>query len=84
MACNFILTVSFEKQFLIFFLSLFILRERASKRGGETETIPGRLHPASEELDAGLKLTNSEIMTRVDIKSQTFNGLSRSGAPSSF
>ena len=37
------------------------------------------LHGA--EPDAGLELTNREIMTRAEIKSQTLNQLSHPGAP---
>ena len=55
---------------LFIFLSLFIYfqrdrereRERES-RGGARERIPSRLHAISAEPDAGLNLTNHEIMT---------------------
>ena len=40
---------------------LFILRER--KREGEGERIPNRFCVVSAEPDAGLALTNHEVMT---------------------
>ena len=58
--------------FLLYFLSLFILRERGSVRAGEGaerereregERIPSRYHAVSAEPDAGLELTNRESMT---------------------
>ena len=53
--------------FFFFFLSLFILRERAlthkQGRGRETDRIPSRLGTASSEPHAGLEPTNWEIMT---------------------
>ena len=56
---------------------IFILRERAGEgqreRERERERIPSRLHVTSAEPEAGLELTNCEIMTRVEIKSQALN-----------
>ena len=52
--------------FLKILLSLFILRDRHSTSGGKEkgrERIPSRLHIVSTEPDAGLELTNREIMT---------------------
>ena len=59
-----------------FFLSLFILRERTQWgrcRGRERERqwIPGRLHTPRAEPDAGLKLTDSEIMTWTEVRRLT-------------
>ena len=47
-----------------FFLSLYILRERAGEeqREGERERIPSRLCTGSVEPDMGLELMNCEIM----------------------
>ena len=57
---------------------LFILERKSEQRRGregererERERIPSRLHIVSTELDAGLELTNREIMTWAEIKSQT-------------
>ena len=51
--------------FFFNFLSLFILRKRMrrvrAERGGR-ERIPSRLHTVSTEPNAGLELTNREIM----------------------
>ena len=53
-------------------------RERQSvsrggaERGGDTESEAGsRLRAVSTEPDAGLKLTNCEIMTRAEVRSST-------------
>ena len=68
--------------FLFFFFLMFIYfvigRERESKlrnreRERERERIPSRTHAVSTEPDMGLELTNSEIVTRAEIKSQTLN-----------
>ena len=52
---------------LFFFSSLFIYfereREHARVGGAERERIPSRPHTVSMEPDAGLKLTNREVMT---------------------
>ena len=42
--------------------------------GGGRERILGRLCTVSAEPKVGLKLTNCEMMTQVEIKSQTLNG----------
>ena len=64
------------------FLSLF-LRERVRVGEGQRERergkIPNRLHTVCVEPNAGLKLTNHEIMTCVETKSQTPNRLSHPG-----
>ena len=58
---------------------MFIYFERESEhelgrdREKERQRIPSRLHSASAEPDAGLKLTNHEIMARAETKSQTLN-----------
>ena len=60
-------------------------RESASGGGavreGERERIPSRLRADSAEPDAGLSLTNREIMTGAKVKSWLLNGLSHPGAP---
>ena len=56
---------------------MFVLRERkrqneqgrGRERGEERERIPSRLHTVSAEPNAGLKLTNREIMSCTDTKS---------------
>ena len=58
---------------LLFFNFIYLFGDRESvcvhRRGrgregeGETERIPSRLHTVSAEPDAGLELTNYEIMT---------------------
>ena len=50
---------------VLFYLFLFILRERASGGGIEREgdRVPGRPCALSTEPDAGLEPTNCEIMT---------------------
>ena len=42
------------------------MRGRAER---EAERIPNRLPPVGTELNAGLELTNCEIMTQVEFKS---------------
>ena len=65
-------TCSFHCHFIAFFnVYLFILRERErereraeeGQRQREGERIPSKLHAVSAEPDAGLKLTNREIVT---------------------
>ena len=71
---------------LFFFnVYLFILREQVSRGGAERgrERIPSTLHDVSPEPDMGINPTNQETMTRHEIKSQTLNRLSCSGAPGS-
>ena len=64
------------------------LRARESKQGRGRkrgrERIPSRLRSVSTEPDVGLELTNLEIMTRAETKSQTLNRLSHPGAPELF
>ena len=64
----------------------FILRETECKQGRGRERrrqrIPSRLRAVSVEPDQGLGPRNCEIMTRAEIKSQTFNQLSHPGTPS--
>ena len=52
---------------MILFKCIYFEREKAHRkgreRGRETERSPSRLHPVSAEPDAGLELTNREIMT---------------------
>ena len=67
------------------FIYLFWEREREieseQERGREREgdRIPNRIHTVSTEPDAGLKPTNCEIMTWIEIKSQALNWLSHPG-----
>ena len=74
--------------FNLFFLSLFILRERDRERKGQRERggerIPSRLHTVSTEPKAGLELMNHEIMTWAEIQSWLLNWLSHPGAPIHF
>ena len=56
---------------------LFLI-ERESRGEGDKESIPSRLHPASSEPEAGLKLTNCEITTK---SSQMLKRLSHPGIP---
>ena len=51
------------------------------QRERELERIPNRFCAVSVEPDTGLELTNGEIMTRAEIKSWMFKGLSHPGAP---
>ena len=53
---------------------------RGGQRGEEREPQAG-LALFGAESDAGLELTNREIMTRVEIKSQTLSRLSHPHAP---
>ena len=49
-----------------YFLGLFIFERARESRGGAErgrDRIPSKLHTVSEEPDAGLKLTNTKIMT---------------------
>ena len=55
-----------------------MIRGGAERGGGERT--PSRLHTVSTEPDAGLNLTNCEIMTRAEIKSWTLNRLSHPGS----
>ena len=85
---NFYLTIYFEI-FYCFYKRLFILREREREssctseggavRGGER--IPNSLLTFSTEPDAGLDVTNREIMIWAEIKNQTLNRLSHPGIP---
>ena len=43
--------------------------------------IPSRLHAVDAEPDVGLELTNREIPTGAEIKSQTLNRLGHPGIP---
>ena len=52
-----------------------------AERERETQRIPSRLCTVSAEPNVGLHLTNCEIMTGSEIKSQSFNRLSHPGAP---
>ena len=56
-------------------------RVRAGEEQRERERIPSRLHAVSAEPDAGLRLTNCEVMTRAKMKSRMLNPLSHPGAP---
>ena len=44
-----------------------------AERQGERERVPSRLHAVSTKPDAGLKLTNHEIMTCAETKSWRLN-----------
>ena len=66
----------------LFFLSLFVLRERerthvhtSKGRGGERgrERIPNRLCSVSVEPDMGLGPMNHEVMTWAEIRSLSLN-----------
>ena len=70
----------------VFFLDVYLFglreRERASGGGLEREAEnPNRLHAVNAQPDAGLELTNREIMTWVEIKSRALNRLSHPSAP---
>ena len=54
---------------------------RGRERDRERERNLSRLHAVSVESNVGLDLTNYEIMTRAEIKSQMINPLSHPGAP---
>ena len=69
---------------IFFKLYLFVLRGGGEREGerentlgrerkGGREKILGRLHTDSAQPDAGLELTNREIMTRAEIKSWMLN-----------
>ena len=62
---------------------LFWQREVGGESGvgaeGGRERIPSRAHTVSTEPDAELNLANPEIVTWVEIKSQTFSWLSHPG-----
>ena len=79
-----------EKNFQVFFFSLFISRERRRKeewgRGRKRgrDRIPSRLCTISSEPHAGLYPTNCEIMTWAKIKSWTLNWLSHPATPQVF
>ena len=58
------------------FKLIFIYFERDSKQGRterKGDRIPSSLHTVSAEPIVRLKLTNSEIMIRAEIKSRMFN-----------
>ena len=60
----------------LFLMSIYFEREKVQggvqrKRG--RERIPRGLHDVSPETDVRLSVTNSEIMTRAEIKSQLLN-----------
>ena len=63
---------------------MFILRKRkrALVGEGQRENPKQALHTVSKKPNTGLDPTNSEIMTSVEIKSQTFNHLSHPAVPS--
>ena len=61
------------------FIYIFLRGRGGAERG--RERIPSRLHTFSAEPDAGLKLTNHEIMTRAEIKSKMLIQLSHPGVP---
>ena len=67
------------------FIYLFILRERArASRGGaerRRDSSPSRIRTVGTEPDLGLELPSHEILTRAEIKSQTFNRLCHPDAP---
>ena len=68
-------------------LLMFILREGVGDgamvrhRERKWDRIPSRLSITNTEPDTGLDLTDGEIMTRAEIKSQTLNRQSHPGAP---
>ena len=68
------------------FLSLFWEREResASQRRAEIQgdRIPSRFHAVNTEPEAGVKLTNREIMTWAKVKSAMLNLLIHPDTPS--
>ena len=70
---------------LFFFKFIYLFWERQSTRVGEAERgrdrIPSRPCTISTEPDAGLELTNCEIMTSAKIKSPTLNQLHHSCTP---
>ena len=92
-----IIQASVKKSFRLFFKPLFIFimiwiflhlflyfekeRERARAGEGQRERISSRLHTVSLEPDAGLELTNHEVMTLAETRSQTLNRLSHPDTP---
>ena len=74
----------FFKSHLKNYLCLFIFWERESKPGRGRERIPSRHYVVSTEPSVGLKLTNCEIMTWVETKSQTLNWPSYPGSHALF
>ena len=66
---------------MIFFLSLFILRETETAQVGEGQRGRERESQAGSEPNAGLELMNCEIMTWAETKIQMVNWLSHAGAP---
>ena len=69
-----------------FFFNVYFLGQRESMNGGgaeregDTESKAGsRLQAVSTESDAGLELTNQEIMTRAEVR--RLNRLSHPSAP---
>ena len=64
--------------FLKFFIYLWETERGEGQKERETQN-PKQLQ--GTEHDVGLKLTNSEIVTWAEIKSQTLNQLSFPGAP---
>ena len=67
---------------LVFFLSLFVLRETETAQVGEEqrERIPSRLCTVSTEPNARFETTNCEILTRAEIR-RTLTQLSHPGTP---
>ena len=68
------------------FIYLFLRETEGVSRGGveregERENPKKVLHCQCSEPDVGLKLTNREIMTPAETKSQRINRLSHRGAP---
>ena len=59
------------------------MRDKEGREGAarEIERIPNRLCTVSAEPDVGLELTNCEIVTRAETRSQTLKRLSHPGAP---
>ena len=78
--------------YLFIYLSLFILKEtetetawvERAQRDRERETENPQVGSALAEPDAGLDLTNCEIMTWAETKSQMLNQLSHPGASKDF
>ena len=56
------------------------MRAGVGQREKERERIPSRLCAISAEPDAGLELTNREVITRAEIRSRTLDRLSHPGA----
>ena len=71
------------------FLLMYFERKRVSlaeegQRERGSERIPSRLRAVRTESDAGLELTNREIMTRAEIERWMLSWLNHPGAPPSF